>query len=114
VRRLTSDHSWVNEQVKMGLMTDEDAQHHPLRNIVTRALGSREEVTLDVALETVQQGDVFLLCSDGLNTMVSDEEIGRILHRYRGDPETACRELVRTSNDHGGEDNITVVVVVAE
>ena len=70
--RMTSDHSWVNEQVKLGLMNDDTAQRHPMRNIVTRALGSRPDVLVDVANMQVRPGDVLLLCSDGLNTMLSD------------------------------------------
>jgi protein phosphatase len=111
--RLTSDHSWVNEQVRMGFLTDDAAQRHPMRNIVTRALGSREDVAVDVALESFHEGDVLLLCSDGLNTMVPDEDIRDLLERHRDDPRSACRSLVEEANRRGGEDNITVVVVAA-
>ena len=109
--RLTSDHSWVNEQVKLGLMSDDAAQRHPMRNIVTRALGSREEVLVDVAATGLEPGDVFVLCSDGLNTMLSDAEIHELVIRHRDDPEAACRALIQAANLHGGEDNVTVVVV---
>jgi len=111
LRRLTSDHSWVNEQVKLGLLSDEAAQRHPMRNIVTRALGSRTEATAELREEGIRPGDVFLLCSDGLNTMVPDPEIEAILQRSGVDPERACRELVSRANERGGEDNTTVVVV---
>lgn len=109
--RLTSDHSWVNEQVRMGFLTDEAAQRHPMRNIVTRALGSREDVAVDVALEPLRPGDVLLLCSDGLNTMVPDEEIRDVLEEHGRDPQATCRALVEEANRRGGEDNVTVVVV---
>jgi protein phosphatase len=113
--RMTSDHSWVNEQVKLGLMNDDTAQRHPMRNIVTRALGSRPDVLVDLTSLEVRHGDVFLLCSDGLNTMLSDEQINSILVGHRHDPEAACRALVEDANRHGGEDNVTVVVArVAE
>ena len=108
--RMTSDHSWVNEQVKLGLMNDDTAQRHPMRNIVTRALGSRPDVVVDLTSIEVRQGDVFLLCSDGLNTMLSDEQIEAILVGHRQAPEAACRTLVLEANRHGGEDNVTVVV----
>lgn len=111
--RLTSDHSWVNEQVRLGFLTDEAAQRHPMRNIVTRALGSREEVAVDIALEPLRPGDVLLLCSDGLNTMVPDETIREILAERLGDPGSACSALVDEANRRGGEDNVTVVVAVA-
>jgi protein phosphatase len=114
LRRLTSDHSWVNEQVKLGLLSDEAAQRHPMRNIVTRALGSRTEVAAEVHEEGIRAGDVFLLCSDGLNTMVPDPEIEGVLRRLGRDPENACRELVSRANERGGEDNTTVVVVHVE
>jgi protein phosphatase len=108
--RMTSDHSWVNEQVKLGLMNDDTAQRHPMRNIVTRALGSRPDVAVDLTSVTAQPGDVFLLCSDGLNTMLTDDQIHEILSANRHDPEVACRSLVEAANRHGGEDNVTVVV----
>ena len=113
--RMTSDHSWVNEQVKLGLMNDDTAQRHPMRNIVTRALGSRPDVLVDLTSMRVEPGDVFLLCSDGLNTMLADEQIHALLLAHRHDPEAACRALVVETNRHGGEDNVTVVVAcVAE
>jgi serine/threonine protein phosphatase PrpC len=108
--RMTSDHSWVNEQVKLGLLNDDAAQRHPMRNIVTRALGSRPDVLVDLSTVEIKSGDVFLLCSDGLNTMLSDEEIRTELSRNRHDPEAACQALVEAANRRGGEDNVTVVV----
>jgi serine/threonine protein phosphatase PrpC len=108
--RMTSDHSWVNEQVKLGLMNDDTAQRHPMRNIVTRALGSRPDVAVDLTSVAAQPADVFLLCSDGLNTMLTDDQIHEILSANRHDPEAACRSLVEAANRHGGEDNVTVVV----
>jgi len=110
LQRLTQDHSWVSEQVRLGLLTDEEAKRHPMRNIITRALGNRDELEVDTAEEPVQPGDVYLLCSDGLSSMLSDDEIQRVLNHYRNDPEKACRTLVDQANEHGGEDNITVVV----
>jgi protein phosphatase len=85
-----------------------------MRNIVTRALGSRTEVTAEVHEEGIRPDDTFLLCSDGLNTMVPDDEIEGVLRRFRQDPERACRELVSKANERGGEDNTTVVVVRVE
>ena len=111
LHRMTSDHSWVNEQVKLGLLSDDEAQRHPMRNIVTRALGSRPEVIVDLVTAGVLPGDVFVLCSDGLNTMLADEEIRAILEIHRDDPETAGNALVEAANQRGGEDNVTVVVI---
>lgn len=111
LRRLTSDHSWVNEQVRMGFLTDDAAQRHPMRNIVTRALGSRQDVSVDLAEEPVRPGDVFLLCSDGLNTMLPDDAIEALLRHAAEEPPVACRSLIEEANRRGGEDNVTVVVV---
>jgi len=110
--RLTSDHSWVYEQVKAGLLTDDDAQTHPMRNIVTRALGSRAQVLADLTEEEIRPGDIFLLCSDGLTAMLSDQEIRDTLLRHGDNPEAACHALVDAANTHGGEDNTTVIVLV--
>jgi protein phosphatase len=113
--RMTSDHSWVNEQVKLGLMNDDTAQRHPMRNIVTRALGSRPDVLVDLTSLQIRPGDVFLLCSDGLNTMLADDQIHTVMLAHRNDPEGACRTLVEEANRRGGDDNVTVVVAcVAE
>jgi protein phosphatase len=111
LHRMTSDHSWVNEQVKLGLLSDDEAQRHPMRNIVTRALGSRPEVAVDLVTAGVLPGDVFVLCSDGLNTMLADDEIRAIVASHREDPEAASTELVHAANQRGGEDNVTVVVI---
>ena len=108
--RMTSDHSWVNEQVKLGLMNDDTAQRHPMRNIVTRALGSRPDVVVDLSSTEIEPGDVFLLCSDGLNTMLTDQQIQDLLASNRREPEAACRALIHEANRFGGEDNVTVVV----
>jgi protein phosphatase len=114
LRQLTGDHSWVNEQVKLGLLTREEAQRHPMRNIVTRALGNQPQVEVDVVEQDVRPGDVFALCSDGLNGMLSDGEIEEILDRHRQAPQMACRALVERANESGGEDNITVIVLASD
>jgi serine/threonine protein phosphatase PrpC len=109
--QLTADHSWVAEQVRMGLLTDEEAHKHPMRNIVTRAMGNRLELEVDVSEHPIHSGDVYLLCSDGLNSMIGDDLIAEILTANHEDPVQACRALIDTANEHGGDDNITVIVV---
>jgi len=109
--RLTQDHSWVNEQVRLGLLTTEEADRHPMRNIITRALGNRDDLDVDLTEQAMRTDDVYLLCSDGLNSMLSDEEIRQILSTHRDDPKLACRKLVDAANERGGDDNITVVVL---
>jgi protein phosphatase len=113
LRLLTSDHSLVNEQVKQGRLTVEEAWRHPMRNIVTRVLGNQPEVEVDLVEEPVRDGDVFLLCSDGLNGMLSDGQIEQTLRERRQSPLELCRALVDLANSSGGEDNITAVVVTA-
>jgi len=111
--RVTDDHSWVGEQVRLGLLTDEEAQHHPMRNIVTRAMGNRMELEVELNEESVLPGDIFLLCSDGLNSMMPDEVIQQTLAAHRDDPQAACQALVDLANARGGDDNVTVIVVAA-
>jgi serine/threonine protein phosphatase PrpC len=111
LRRLTRDHSWIDEQLHQGVITPAEARKHPLRNVITRALGSREEVIVDVKEEKVQDGDIFVLCSDGLTGMVEDEEIETILQKSGRDVEKACGALIDAANQHGGEDNISVILI---
>jgi protein phosphatase len=111
ITQLTSDHSWVNEQVKLGFLTKSDASRHPFRNVVTRALGSREDVLVDMAEQPLEAGDVLLLCSDGLNTMLDDESIVRTVLDNEQDVDAAARALVAKANENGGEDNITVILI---
>lgn len=108
---LTRDHSWVAEQVRMGLLTSADARRHPHRNIVTRALGNQPDVETEVTHDAMRPGDLYLLCSDGLNTMLQDDEILGVLETHRGDLRAACEALVDAANERGGEDNTTVVLV---
>jgi protein phosphatase len=109
--QLTSDHSWINEQIQSGVISAEQARSHPLRNVVTRALGGKPDLQVDVQVQTMQSGDLLLLCSDGLTTMVPDEEIARLVAEHGSDVEKAAQGLVDEANAHGGEDNITVLLI---
>ncbi len=106
--QLTRDHSLVEEMRRKGQLTDAQAEDHPQRSIITRALGPEPEVQVDVQTVPAQDGDVFLICSDGLTTMLDDEQIGRILTRATS-LQAAVRALVDEANRAGGRDNITVV-----
>jgi protein phosphatase len=108
---LTRDHSWVNEQIENGAISPEQARSHPLRNVVTRALGGRADLVVDIQSRRMEPGDMLLLCSDGLTTMVPDEEIARVLGEKDDDVAEAARALVGLANERGGEDNITVVLL---
>ncbi len=110
--RLTDDHSWVHEQVSAGILTEEEAKTHPLKNVVTRALGGGPSVAPDLREMEFARGDAFLFCSDGLTTMLSDEEIrDSIAGDERRTAESLCQDLVGLANEKGGVDNITVVFV---
>jgi PPM family protein phosphatase len=108
--RLTDDHSWVHEQVTAGILTEEEAKTHPLKNVVTRALGGGPSVSPDLQELVFSPGDRFLFCSDGLTTMLSDEEIHDAAEKIKPTQEL-CKKLVDMANEKGGVDNITVVVV---
>ena len=108
--RLTDDHSWVHEQVAAGILTEDEAKSHPLKNVVTRALGGGPSVAPDLQELAFQPGDLFLFCSDGLTTMLADEEIAEAV-AAQPDPEKLTRTLIEEANERGGVDNITVVLV---
>ena len=110
LRQMSADHSWVQEQIDLGLLSAAEAHRHPFRNIVTRALGSRQDIDADLREEGLLPGDILLLCSDGLNSMVDDDAIRRILSACGDNPTAACDQLVDCANAAGGEDNITVIV----
>jgi protein phosphatase len=108
LKRLTKDHSLVEELRRQGRLTEEQAEEHPQRSIITRALGPEPTVNVDTMTFPARDGDVFLLCSDGLTTMISDEEIREILVRSKN-LRSAVNRLVEAANRGGGRDNITAV-----
>jgi PPM family protein phosphatase len=109
MEQLTEDHSLVNELVKSGKLSEEDAQIHPQRSVITRAVGTDPDVDVDTFTIEAEDGDVFLICSDGLTDMVEDVDILEIVDSNRGDLEQVVRSLVQFANKEGGEDNITAV-----
>lgn len=108
--RLTTDHSWVEEQVRAGLLDRSSAQQHPWRNVVTRAISGAADLQVDLGTAPLEKGDVFVLCSDGLTSVVADERIARAV-AMAPDLGSLCQGLVDLANDDGGPDNITVVAV---
>ena len=108
--KLTSDHSLVQEMIDNGYLTHEEAQESTSRNLITRALGISEDVEVDIADDTTEIGDIYLLCSDGLSDLVPDEEIADVIRQNRDDLEAASRMLVDMANSKGGTDNISVVL----
>jgi protein phosphatase len=111
IERLTTDHSWVNEQVQLGILSEEEAHRHPFRNVITRALGSADPVAVDAMRRTLREGDTLLLCSDGLNGLVADEVILERVLAAGDDLDRAARSLVDEANAAGGDDNVTVVLL---
>jgi len=107
---LTDDHSWVHEQVAAGILTEEEAKSHPLKNVVTRALGGGPSVSPDLQELVFSASDLYIFCSDGLTTMLGDDEI-RDLALAEKDPRKLCEKLIDLANEKGGVDNITVVIV---
>ena len=111
LHQLTHDHSWVEEQVRAGTMSPTAARQHPWRNVVTRALSGGEDPEVDVAEINPARGERYLLCSDGLFSVVGDERIAGIL-ADRGQPlEQVCGRLIAAANGAGGPDNITALVL---
>jgi protein phosphatase len=109
MEQLTEDHSLVNELLKTGKLSAEEAQVHPQRSVITRAVGTDPDVDVDRFTIEAGEGDVFLICSDGLSDMVSDEEILELVHGNREDLDQAVKALVKAANRGGGEDNITAI-----
>jgi PPM family protein phosphatase len=112
LRQLTEDHSWVQEQVRSGVLTPEEARLHPLKNIITRSMGHEREVQVDLFKEEYRTGDRYLICSDGLTNMVEDAEILQTV--LENAPQPAVERLIKRAKEEGGLDNVTVVVVAVE
>jgi PPM family protein phosphatase len=108
---LTHDHSWVEEQVRAGTLTPTAARQHPWRNVVTRALSGGEDPEVDVTEIKPRGGERYLLCSDGLFSVVGDERIANILADRSAPLEEVCSKLVAAANAGGGPDNITALVL---
>ena len=110
LEQLTDDHSLVAELVRSGKLSPEEADVHPQRSVITRVLGTDPDVDVDTFTVAASPGDVFMLCSDGLSSMVDDAAILELVERNRGDLQKAARALVDAANKGGGEDNITVIL----
>ena len=110
--QVTRDHSWVEEQVSLGVLNETEARHHPWRNLVTRALAGADEPRVELTPISLEPGDRVLLCSDGLTGPLTNAAITEILARTpMGRPDELCQALVGAANSAGGPDNITVIVV---
>jgi PPM family protein phosphatase len=107
--QLTADHTLVAELVRSGRLTQEEAEVHPQRSVITRVLGTDEDVDVDTLTVAAEAGDLFLICSDGLPAMLRDTDIQQVVESKKGDPKRIADALVQAANRAGGEDNVTVV-----
>ncbi len=110
IEQITEDHSLVEEMVRMGEISEEQARNHPDKNIITKAMGVSDTVEPDYFDTDLQKGECLLMCSDGLTNMVSDRQIKEIVE-LRTDLESCAKELIRAANQNGGRDNIAVVLI---
>ncbi|HEY3993187.1 MAG TPA: Stp1/IreP family PP2C-type Ser/Thr phosphatase, partial [Ktedonobacteraceae bacterium] len=108
IYQISQDHSWVAEQVRAGLLTEEQARTHAQRNVITRSLGTQPEVEIDIFREILEEGDTLVLCSDGLSGLVNDEDLLRTVDQFV--PQESVYHLVERANENGGPDNITAIV----
>ena len=109
IDQITDDHSWVNEQVKRGALSQDEAEMSPFKNVITRSIGNAPSVDVDVFTEQIEAGDQFLLCSDGLSNEVTSEDMRDAMKR--GSPSKAASELVALALERGGRDNCTVLIL---
>ena len=108
MRQMTQDHSYIEELIKNGTLTREEAERHPRKHVITRAIGSSKDLEVDILDFEAQKGDVLLLCTDGLTNMICENEIYSIIKN--SEPQKACEQLIEAAKTKGGEDNITVIV----
>lgn len=111
LQQLTHDDSWVSAALGEGILSSDDVERHPLRNVITKAVGARDSIDLDVIEQTLQEGDVALICSDGLHGMVSDSDIARLLVPAPDSLDEATARLVDAANEAGGKDNVTAILL---
>jgi len=112
LKRLTYDHSLVQEMLNQGKITPEEARNHPQKNILTRVLGTHSQVEVDLGEWELQAGDDLLFCTDGLTSLLEEDDILKITRAHRDDPEKAATLMVDIANSRGGSDNITLIYVV--
>ncbi|WP_312469254.1 Stp1/IreP family PP2C-type Ser/Thr phosphatase [Neobacillus sp.] len=110
-QQLTEDHTLVNELVRTGQITREDAEHHPRKNVILRALGTEPDVRIDTKTIMFEDGDILLLCSDGLSNKVNEEQMHTILLTTEDSLEQKATTLINLANENGGEDNITLIIL---
>lgn len=111
LEQLTEDHSLLNDYLRTRDLTAEEIENFPRKNVILRALGMKSSVQVDTAEHQHQDGDIFMLCSDGLNGMLTNEEMEKIMRKHGNDLDASAEALIKAANDAGGDDNITAVLV---
>lgn len=110
LEQVTKDHSLINELIEKGFYTEEEAENADNKNVITRAMGVKADVEPDVSSTPAVDGDIYMMCSDGLTDLVDDNTIASLLNEHRDTPHTACKTLVEHANNNGGKDNVSVIV----
>ena len=110
IKQITTDHSYVEEMIRRGSLQRENARSNPNKNIITRAVGAKNDIQADIYVVELKPGDLLLMCSDGLSNMLEDEEMRMIIKRQR-DIVEMVEELVKAANENGGKDNISVILI---
>jgi protein phosphatase len=109
--QITRDDSWVSSAWAEGILTAEEIERHPLRNVITKAVGAKDTLDVEVLEQKLQPGDVVLICSDGLHSMINDERILRVVTPFPTHLEDAASALISAANEAGGKDNVSVVLI---
>jgi protein phosphatase len=111
LRQVTKDDSWISAAWAEGILKADEIERHPLRNVITKAVGAKEDIDIDVVEEKLLPGDVILICSDGLHSMIADDKILEVLKAWSSSLEDAVAKLIDAANEAGGKDNVSVVLV---
>jgi protein phosphatase len=111
IKQLTIDHSLLNDSIKLKSLSKDEIEHFPFKNVITRALGIEESVEVEMSAQKARPGDYYLLCTDGLSNLVSDDEIKSIIVKNSDNLIHSCRTLIKMANEAGGNDNITCILV---
>lgn len=112
--RMTEDHSVLQDQINAGLITEAQARFSSIKNLITRAVGTQENIEVELSAHPADESDVYMLCSDGLTDLLDDDQIQNILQQYEGDLPACCRALIDCANAEGGVDNTSVVLFKAK
>ncbi|MCU6434553.1 Stp1/IreP family PP2C-type Ser/Thr phosphatase [Undibacterium sp. Jales W-56] len=109
--QITHDHSVLQAQIDAGLISQENAQHSPIKNLITRAVGAQDDVEVEIHEHAMEEGDIYLLCSDGLTDMLNHDQIHHLIRQHADNLKLCCKVLIDSANEQGGRDNISVILM---